>query len=159
MPPAAPAGLTATPGDGQVVLSWNAVTASDLAGYRVYRSTSTPVPLDSPVSGAPLLSGTSYVDATAQNGVTYHYVVVAVDTSGNASGPSTTASATPQGTVAPLDLMINFQPDSAAVPAGYTKDRGLAFSTARGFGWVREDSLSTTHVGLDVSSTPVIATS
>ena len=151
-PPPAPTGLTATPGDGEVALSWNAVAASDLAGYRVYRATSTPVPLDSPISGSSLVTQTSFADAAAQNGTTYHYVVVAVDTSANASGPSATASATPAGSGEVVDLQINFQPGSAAVPAGHTMDAGLAFSAVRGFGWIREDSLSGTHTGLDVSA-------
>lgn len=52
----------------------------------------------------------------------------------------------------PVDLKVNFQPDAAPVPIGYAKDSGLAYSATRGFGWVREDSLSTTpHVGLDIS--------
>jgi glucose/arabinose dehydrogenase len=37
---------------------------------------------------------------------------------------------------------INFQPDTASLPSGYTKDSGLGFDATRGFGWVRQDSLS-----------------
>ena len=150
-PPSAPAGLTATAGDARVSLSWNAVAASDLAGYRVYRSTSTTVPLDSPISGSTLVTATTIADTAAQNGTTYRYVVVAVDTSANASGPSSTVSATPQPAAVTTDLDVNFQPDSAPVPSGYVKDSGGAFDATRGFGWIREDSLSSTHVGLDIS--------
>src|SRR5688572_20553411 len=46
---------------------------------------------------------------------------------------------------------INFQPASAAVPAGYVADTGLAFDATRKFGWIRQDSLSGTHVPLDIS--------
>lgn len=38
---------------------------------------------------------------------------------------------------------INFQPGTAPVPTGYTKDSGEAYDITRGFGWVREDNLST----------------
>ena len=37
-PPAAPTGLTATPGSGSVTLSWAANSETDLAGYNVFRS-------------------------------------------------------------------------------------------------------------------------
>jgi len=50
------------------------------------------------------------------------------------------------------DMMINFQPDTAAIPAGYIKDIGEAYSEARGFGWVRQDSLSqATHIPIDIT--------
>jgi hypothetical protein len=45
---------------------------------------------------------------------------------------------------------INFQPDTSAVPMGYKKDVGAAWSDAAGKGWVTEASLaSATHVPLD----------
>ena len=151
-PPPAPPSLAATAGNGSVALNWGGSTASDLAGYRVYRSTSTPVALATPISGASLVTATSFTDTTAANGTTYFYVVVAIDTSGNASGPSPTASATPQAPPSAVDMKVNFQPAGAPVPTGYTADTGLGFDAARGFGWVREDSLgSATHVALDVS--------
>lgn len=47
---------------------------------------------------------------------------------------------------------INFQPAGSPIPSGYTADTGAAYSSTRGFGWVRQDSLSSsTHVPLDVS--------
>jgi hypothetical protein len=50
------------------------------------------------------------------------------------------------------DVKINFQPNISDVPVGYTKDIGEAYNDARGFGWVREDSLSSTiHVPLNVT--------
>ena len=150
-PPAPPSGLAATAGDARVALSWTAGASGDVAGYRVYRGTSTPVPAANPISGSALVTGTSFTDTTAQNGTTYHYVVAAVDASANESTPSETASATPRAAAATVDLKVNFQPSTAAVPAGYTPDGGLPYNATRGFGWIREDSLSATHAGLDVS--------
>jgi len=50
------------------------------------------------------------------------------------------------------NMMINFQPNTAAIPAGYIKDIGEAYSEARGFGWVRQDSLSqATHIPIDIT--------
>lgn len=40
LPPGAPTGLVATAGDGSVSLNWDDNTEPDLAGYNVYRSTS-----------------------------------------------------------------------------------------------------------------------
>src|SRR5439155_23343143 len=93
--PAAPAGLTATAGTGSVSLQWAAGTEPDLAGYDVYRSTTGGggyVRLES----SPLATA-AFTDTGVVNGVTYFYVVKAVDKSGNESGPSNEASAVPRG--------------------------------------------------------------
>jgi subtilisin family serine protease len=93
-PPANPTGLGATAGNGSVSLDWNDNGEGDLAGYRVYRSTTS----GSGYSGLSGLIGSSaYVDNTVTNGTTYYYVVTAEDTSGNESGNSSQVSATPQG--------------------------------------------------------------
>ena len=53
---------------------------------------------------------------------------------------------------AAVDAKINFQPDSALVPAGYTKDIGSPYSATTGMGWVREDSLGlATHTPVDLT--------
>lgn len=51
-------------------------------------------------------------------------------------------------TLTPL-ARINFQPDAAPIPPGYTKDIGLAYGATSG--WVREDSLTGSHTPLDIS--------
>ncbi|MCB9915577.1 MAG: S8 family serine peptidase [Planctomycetes bacterium] len=92
-PPAAPTGLAATAGDGSVSLDWNDNGEADLAGYRVWRSTTSGGGYTA-VSG--LLAASAYVDPTVTNGVTYFYVVTAEDASTNVSGNSQQVSATPQ---------------------------------------------------------------
>src|SRR5215211_6171073 len=95
-PPAQPQGLLALPGDGSVSLSWTPNSDADLAGYNVYRSTTSPVPTTgTPMNGSALLTSPSYVDVGVSNGTTYHYVVVAVDNAGNPSVASAEAVATP----------------------------------------------------------------
>lgn len=94
IPPAAPANLTATAGDGIVSLNWNDNTEPDLAGYAVYRSTTSGSAYS--LIGATGSTASAYVDNSVANGMTYYYVVTAVDTSDNESGPSGEVSATPQ---------------------------------------------------------------
>ena len=90
--PAAPEGLTATPGNGEVTLTWNASTESDLASYLIYRGTD-PAPT-TPVDSVEA-SMTSYTDTGLVNGTTYYYRLKAVDGEGNASDFSEEVSATP----------------------------------------------------------------
>ncbi len=92
-PPAAPTGLTATAGDAVVNLDWADNTEPDLASYSVYRSTTSGSGYTQIASG---LTASAYSDTSVANGTTYYYVVTAVDTSGNESGYSNEASATPQ---------------------------------------------------------------
>ncbi len=88
--PAAPAGLVAAPGDGQVALNWNDNGEPDLAGYRVYRS---------PAAGGPYAkvgdpAASAFTDTGLTNGTAYYYVVRAVGAGGE-SANSTEVSATP----------------------------------------------------------------
>lgn len=123
---AAPAGLTATPGDAQVALAWTPGTAADLAGYRVYRGGAL-------VSGSAPLTRASWLDTAVTNGASYAYAVTAVDAAGGESARSATASASP----AAFTLKVNFSDAATAPPAGYVRDSGEAFTAARGYGWVR----------------------
>ncbi len=94
--PSAPQGLTAQPNNARVSLNWTANSESDLAGYNVYRSTSSPVSLaGTPVNGSTLVTSATYLDLGLTNGTPYFYVVTAVDAFGNVSGPSNEATATP----------------------------------------------------------------
>jgi subtilisin len=93
IPPAAPTGLTASAGDGMVSLDWKDNTESDLAGYNVYRSTSSG---GSYSEIATLVTANHYEDTAVSNGTTYYYVVTASDASFNESSTSSEAFATPQ---------------------------------------------------------------
>lgn len=86
LPPATPAGLVASAGDGIVNLGWTANNEDDLSGYNLYR--------DNAILASGLLEN-NYTDPEVENGSTYSYSVTAVDTSGNESGPSVPVEATP----------------------------------------------------------------
>ena len=66
-PPAAPTGLIATAGDATVGLDWNNNGEPDLAGYRVYRSTTSGGGYGA-ISG--LLASSVYTDNAVANGTT-----------------------------------------------------------------------------------------
>jgi fibronectin type 3 domain-containing protein len=91
--PAIPTGLSATPGDAQVALSWAA--SSGATSYNVKRG---------PNSGGPYTqiaapTATAFTDnISVTNGTTYYYVVTAVNSAGQ-SGNSTQASAMPAASV------------------------------------------------------------
>jgi hypothetical protein len=89
LPPTAPAGLTATAGDGQVALSWNA--SSGATSYNVKRALVSGGAYTTITNG---LVNTSYTDSSVTNGVHYYYVVTAV-TAGAESTNSNEASAVP----------------------------------------------------------------
>ena len=71
------------PATSSATLTWNAVTASDLAGYKIYRATT------SGGYGTPIatLTGnvTTYIASGLQSGTTYFFVVTSYDTAGNES--------------------------------------------------------------------------
>lgn len=109
--PAAPTGLTATPGDATVSLNWDDNTESDLYGYKVYRSTGESGPFHQAGSIARL---SYYEDRDVVDGMVYFYRVTAVDSSSNESGYSNQAYAnlrrkgdlTGGGTVDLFDLAL-----------------------------------------------------
>jgi len=92
-PPSAPTGLSASPGNSQVSLDWNDNTEGDLAGYNVYRSTTAGGGYVK-LNGA-LVTTSDYLDTAVINGITYYYVVTAVDEAQNESSYSGEVSATP----------------------------------------------------------------
>ncbi|MCJ7729205.1 MAG: cellulase family glycosylhydrolase, partial [Sedimentisphaerales bacterium] len=94
-PPSVPAGVSATPGFATVSLDWNNNTEGDLAGYNVYRSTTSGSGY-SKLNGY-FLSDSNYADVNVFVGTTYYYVVTAIDTNYNESDKSSEVSATPIG--------------------------------------------------------------
>ena len=96
--PDAPTGLTADPGDGEVVLDWTPTPGA--TGHRVYRHTADDFSAASQIGTDLGAAADTYTDTTAVNDTTYFYWVTAFDGTGE-SGPSNVASATPTAPVAP----------------------------------------------------------
>jgi fibronectin type 3 domain-containing protein len=99
--PSSPSGLQAAPGNAQVSLNWTA--SAGAASYHVKRGTTSGGPYTQ--VAAPTV--TTFIDAGLTSGVTYYYVVSALNTVGE-SADSTQASATPAG-IAP-DVIIIIDP-------------------------------------------------
>lgn len=94
--PAAPSGLTATAGNGQIVLDWTDSGEVDLLEYEVYRSTTSTVTQSSGTQvNTSSVTASTFTDTTVTNGTTYYYAVSAADTAGNESTLSSTANAVP----------------------------------------------------------------
>jgi hypothetical protein len=93
--PLPPTGLTAVAGDHRVDLAWN--PSAGALSYSVKRATTSGGPYTTVAGG---IVGTAFADTTAENGVTYFYVVTAANDTGE-SLPSNQASATPEAATAP----------------------------------------------------------
>ena len=97
--PAAPANFSATAGDTQVLLSWDAVTGA--TEYRIYRAATANGALTRVTTNSDI-TGTTYTDTGLTNGTAYRYTVRAVDSVGE-SIDSNEVSATP-GSPGPENL-------------------------------------------------------
>jgi uncharacterized protein (DUF1800 family)/fibronectin type 3 domain-containing protein len=99
-PPPVPTGLTATPGDKQIVLTWKAgVSASPVAGagtpvvtYNIYRGGAAGAESTTPIATG--VTGTSFTNTGLTNGTPYFYKVAAAS-NGMVSQLSSEATATP----------------------------------------------------------------
>ncbi|MGQ0519669.1 MAG: hypothetical protein ACT4PX_00775, partial [Actinomycetota bacterium] len=123
-PPPVPGGLTASPGTEAVGLSWNAVSAPDLAGYRLLRN------------GAPVYEGasTAFTDTGLTGGVTYTYTVSASDAVGNRS-----AESAPVGAVPGSPAVV---PATSPPPAAPATTGGPAVTSTGGYRLVGADGRS-----------------
>lgn len=108
IPPYAPANLRATPGNREINLTWDKVWEPDVARYYIYRKYGD---IDyEKVHSVPATLGIvtptnstiyKWKDTDVINGITYQYVVTAVDNEGNESLYSNEVSVLPEDTDAP----------------------------------------------------------
>ncbi len=85
-PPAASTTPTIVLTTGKPTLTWDYGTEKDLAGYEVFRAATSGGPYTRLTTR--LLARPTFTDSSAPAGTPSYYVVRAVDTSGNESGPS-----------------------------------------------------------------------
>lgn len=117
--PAAPSGVTATPGNARIVLAWDPVPGA--TSYRVYRSTTgefTRTPIAT-------VTATSLTNTGLVNGTTYFYVVVARNTGGD-SPFSPIVSAAPMAPPAP-PAAVNATPGNARISLKWAASPGAAY--------------------------------
>jgi beta-glucanase (GH16 family) len=86
-PPATPTGLSASAGNQQIALSWNAVSGA--TSYNVKRGSSSGGPYSTIASG---VTSTTHTDTGLANGTTYYYVVSAVNANGESANSSQVAA-------------------------------------------------------------------
>ena len=116
--PSTPTGLTATPGNAQVALSWTA--SSGATSYNIYRSATS----GGEGTTAYATSATaSYTDTSVTNGTTYYYTVAAVN-AGGTSAQSTQVNATPQVPAPLTPTGLTATPGNAQVALSWTATSG-----------------------------------
>lgn len=103
--PEAPVYVSASAGNGLVAVAWNENAETDLAGYHVYRSTTSGSGYSRLTSA--VVSSAAYDDYSVSGGTTYYYVVTAVDSAGNESALSAEAFATANGGTQVASVWVN----------------------------------------------------
>ncbi len=148
--PSAPTGLTATPGDHQVILNWNA--SSGATSYNVKNST---------VSGSGYATNgtttmTNFTDTTPSNGIRYYYVVSAV----NGGGESSNSAEVSVQPVSLSSLSLNFFQSGNGLQFNWPSDHigwRLMMNTnslANSNAWVTvPNSASTNQMWIPIDST------
>jgi len=126
-------GLTATAGDKQVSLAWDA--SSGATSYHVKRSTTH----GGPYSQITSPGNTSYTDTGLTDGTTYHYVVAAVNSTGESANssevPATPSASVTAPSVPPVptglmatagDQQVSLTWNASSGATGYHLKRGTA---------------------------------
>lgn len=106
--PAAPTGLSATAGNAQVALTWNAATGA--SSYSVKRATVAGGPYTVVATG---LTATSHTNTGLVNGTRYHFVVTATNSAGEGPG-SAEVSAIPAAPVSSVKARYKAATTSAS---------------------------------------------
>lgn len=124
---AAPTSLTAVGNGSSVFLDWNDSTELHLAGYNVYRGTTS----GGPYTRVATTTVSSYTDSDLTAGIVYYYVVTALDSSRNESAYSNEAYE-PHYTYTPFSADLSL---IAGDPTGGSFYLTIGLSASPNAGW------------------------
>jgi fibronectin type 3 domain-containing protein len=159
IPPSEPTGLIAEAGDQQVSLNWNPGSEIDLSHYAIYRAPGVTTVLGDSI-GRVLPPESAYLDQNLPNDSIVSYRIIAVDFSGNRSGPSEVVSATPVDMTPPQRpvglhttagdrrVTLSWLPNTEVDVAGYVVFRGLTAASTDSIGDVPVTTTSFADTGL-----------
>ena len=137
-----PTGVSASAGASSVTLDWTA-PASNVAGYYIYRGTTSGGESGTPLNSTPLAaSATTYTDSTVTAGNSYYYLVKAIYGGSSTSGSEVSATVAMSGSVA-VDLSSQFN----AVGLAANGSDFSSYGGIDGYG----DALSSTQLGTSLS--------
>jgi hypothetical protein len=122
--PATPTNLVATANAESVLLNWTASTATDVAGYTIFRSETAGGTYSTIARN---VKSTSFVDNTATTGGPYYYTIKAVDKALNRSAYSNEVSATPTGN---HDLVTRLQFEGNTLDSTINLNHGASYGGA-----------------------------
>lgn len=138
------------PQGGAIEICWDAVPGAD--GYRLYRAANSGGPYE--LVTDQLITDTCYLDTGLEDGVTYFYIVRAVDALGNESPDSAEGTAVPADLIAP-EAPVLFAPTVAGLPITMAEPRTHILGWAEPGAWVTllhqdEPVYTTTADGYDM---------
>ena len=149
--PAAPVGLTVTPGNQLVTLAWSPVAAA--TSYSIGRATVNNGSYPTWFTG---ITGTNYLDSQVTNGTTYYYVVASVNTNGTGAN-SAPVSATPEATLIALTGNVFDDVFSSstvnAVPATPPTLTGTSYAVLSSKTWNPTPAVSAGHLKFGIGTT------
>src|SRR5262249_3956917 len=145
-----PVGVTATPGNAQVIVAWNAVSGA--SSYNVKRSTTSGSGYTTVGSA---VTGTSFTNTGLTNGTQYFYVVTAT-VSGVESGNSAEVTATPVAppsaptglTATPGNAKVTLNWSAVSGATSYAVKRSLSSGTGY-------TTIATGNAGTNYVDTPL----
>jgi hypothetical protein len=129
-PPAAPTGLIAVSGNGQNIITWDAVQAA--TSYNIYWSTTSGV---TKTTGTKIsdISTNSYTHTGLANGTTYHYIVTSINSYGESiesneisSAPGSIDTNPPTGSITINNNSVYTTTTSVTLSLSSSSSRGVS---------------------------------